>query len=1011
MANDYGPGVPVQRLAAGGTVSGFRVERVQEIPELRSSAYLFTHAKTGARLIHLYNEDDNNLFSIAFRTPVGDSTGVPHILEHSVLCGSKRFPVKDPFQEMLKGSLQTFLNAMTYPDKTVYPVSSQVEKDFYNLVDVYCDAVLNPLLTENTFYQEGWHYDLENPDGPIGIKGIVYNEMKGVFSDFSSHVGRGTISKLFPDTTYFHESGGDPEHIPELTYGQFRDFHRKFYHPSNSFIFLYGNLPSEKTLRFIDEKYLGAFEALSIDSSVGTQPLWGEPRTARIEAPAPEDEDGTASVICSWIVGESADAVSVFAQSILANYLLSTESSPLKRALVDSGLGEDLDDMCGLDSDLAQSVFSVGLRKSAPEHAQAVLGIIMDTLEREAARGLDADLIEGAVRQAEFHLREIISGHFPYNLRLADRCYRSWLNGGDPFALLAFEKPLSIIKEEMRKGGFFEGLIRRHFIDNKHRLLSIVTASPEKGKKLEAQTEEQAKRLTAGFTDEDRRRCLALTRALREQQSAPPSPEALASLPALTKDDLPREDRKVPFEKGELGGVPLITHPIFTSGIAYLDIGFDFNGVDAGLIPFIPLYLELLTRCGAAGSSYEQMAKRISLSTGGIDMTVACRTKIGTADGLFFMAFMHGKSLEPRFGEMLGIVKDLLLSPDLTNRKQIKDLLLEGRNALNSSVIHSGHSFAVTNASARLSRSRMMDELLGGVSQLRFLDAVVKQEDYDSAAGACVKLHDFLINRSACVVSVTAGDPSKFAGQLESLASSLPVKVRAVDGGGSLEIAFRFAVLCLPVKVRAGDGGGEAGHAEPVNMGYRGIEINSAVNFAARAWKINGLDAAENGRLFLLSRSLSTGYLWDKVRVEGGAYGGMSGMSVSHPVFTCASYRDPNLEETLEHFTKGLGEAVNGIPKDRVDQCIVGAIGRVDQPRTPHSLGLGETMDILTGRTGEYRREFREAILRATPEDLKRAAERVLSSRESAVTVLGSAAAFDKAASNGVAFEREKLLP
>jgi len=1002
MSVDCSVGVPVQRgLSVGDTVGGFKVEKVQKIPELRSSAYQFIHLKTGARLIHLYNEDDNNLFSIAFRTPVGDSTGVPHILEHSVLCGSKKFPLKDPFQELLKGSLQTFLNAMTYPDKTVYPVSSQVERDFYNLVDVYCDAVLNPLLTENTFYQEGWHYDLEDPADPIGIKGIVYNEMKGVFSDFASHVGRGTISKLFPDTTYFHESGGDPEHIPELTYEQFRDFHRKFYHPSNSFIFLYGNLPSEKTLGFIDEKYLRAFDALSIDSAVSPQPLWSEPRTVVIEAPAPEDEAGSASVICSWIVGESADPVSVFAQSILASYFLSTETSPMKRALVDSGLGEDLDDMCGFDTDLAQGVFSVGLRKSAPEHAQAVLDIIMNTLDKEAARGLDADLIEGAVRQAEFHLREIIGGHFPYNLRLADRCYRSWLNGGDPFALLAFEKPLSIIKEEMKNGGFFEGLIRRNFIDNRHRLLSIVTASPEKGKKLEAQTEEQAKRLTANFTEADRRRCLELTKALREQQSAPPSPEALASLPALTKGDLPREDKKVPFDKGKLGGVPLITHPIFTSGIAYLDIGFDFNGIDAGLIPFIPLYLELLTRCGAAGSSYEHMAKRISLSTGGIDMTVSCRTKIGTSDGLFFMAFMHGKSLEPRFGEMLGIVEDLLLSPDLRNRKQIKDLLLEGRNALNSSVIHSGHSFAVTNASARLSRSRMVDELLGGVSQLRFLDAVVKKEDYDSAADACVKLHDFLINRSACVVSVTAGDPSKFAGQLESLVGKLPVKVRAGDGADSINPAK------LSAKIVSGDD-----HCSNNNTtGYCGIEINSAVNFTARAWKLNGLDAAENGRMFLLSRNLSTGYLWDKVRVEGGAYGGMSGMSVSHPVFTCMSYRDPNLEETLEHFTKGLGEAVKIIPKEKVDQSIVGAIGRVDQPRTPHSLGLGETMDILTGRTAEYRREFREAVLSATPLELKRAAEKVLASRESAVTALGSAAAFDKAASNGVVFEREKLLP
>ena len=1012
MAKRKNGGVPAQDIKIGDNLGGFRAERVQQIAELRSTAYQFVHEKSGARLIHLYNGDADNLFSIAFRTPVSDSTGVPHILEHSVLCGSKRFPVKDPFQEMLKGSLQTFLNALTYPDKTVYPVSSQVEKDFYNLVDVYCDAVLNPLLTENTFYQEGWHYDLENPKDTIGIKGIVYNEMKGVFSDFSSHVGRGTIANLFPDTAYSHESGGDPEHIPDLTYKQFKDFHGKFYHPSNSFIFLYGNLPSEKTLKFINDRYLANFDKLAVDSFVKPQVLWGEPKTAVIEAPAPEEDEGSASVICTWIFGGSTDAVSAFSGSILAHYLLATETSPLKRALVDSGLGEDLDDMCGFDGELAQSVFSVGLRKSKPEHAQAVLDIVTDTLNKEAESGLDGELIEGAVRQAEFHLREITNGHFPYNLRLADRCYRSWLNGGDPFALLAFEKPLSIIKEEMAKGGFFENLIRKNLIENKHRLTSVIAASSEKGKKLEAQTAVQAERLTSKFTDEDRRRCVELTNTLREQQSTPPTPEALASLPMLNKNDLPKEGVKVPCEKGDLGGVPLIAHPIFTSGIAYLDIGFDFGGVDEALIPFIPSYLEMLTRCGAGKYSYEQMAKRISLSTGGIDASTTCRTKIGASDELFFMAFIHGKALEPRFGEMLGILEDLIAKPDLKNVKQIRDMILEGRNALNSSVIQSGHSFAVTNASARLSKSRKVDEAVGGIAQLRFLDAVVKKEGYGAMGDAFVGLHEFLINRKACVVSVTSGDPSRFTGQLESFVDKLPVKGKAGEGylnNNIGKVKNDGGYTHNPIG-EAGDGKGGCHANQMGKVEYCGIEINSAVNFVARAWKVPGLSAAEYGRLFLLSRNLSTGYLWDKIRVEGGAYGGMSGMSVSHPVFTCMSYRDPNLEGTLEHFTKGLSEIVNLIPAEKADQSIVGAIGRIDHPKTPHSAGFGETMDILTGNTFEYRREFRESLLSATPDGLKTAAERVLSSNESAVTVLGSPAAFDNAESNGMVFEREKLL-
>ncbi|MDR2591316.1 MAG: insulinase family protein [Chitinispirillales bacterium] len=1001
--------VPLQGgLKVGDAVGGFRLELIREISELRGAGYQFVHVKTGARLIHLFNDDDNNLFSIAFRTPVSDSTGVPHILEHSVLCGSKRFPVKDPFQEMLKGSLQTFLNAMTYPDKTVYPVSSQVEKDFYNLVDVYCDAVLNPLLTENTFYQEGWHYDLENLEDAIGIRGIVYNEMKGVFSDFSSHVGRGITSKLFPDTAYFHESGGDPEHIPELTYEQFKDFHKRFYHPSNSFIFVYGNLPSAKTLNYIDERYLSVFDAQPVDSSVAPQPLWREPQTAVMEAPAPSaEEEGSASVVCSWIVGRSADPVDVFSASILSGYLLSTETSPLKRALVDSGLGEDLDDMCGFDADLAQGIFSVGLRKAQPQNAQAILDIIMNTLKNEVENGLDGELIEGAVRQTEFSLREITSGHFPYNLRLADRCYRSWINGGDPFALLAFEGPLSVVKEGMKRGRFFEDFIQKNLIDNKHRLLAVVTASSEKGKKLEAQTEEQAARLTAGFTDGDKKRCLELTNTLREQQAAAAPPEALATLPTLAISDLPREGKIVPAEEGSVGGVTLITHPIFTSGIVYLDVGFDFYGVEPRYIKFIPLYLELLTRCGAGKFTYEQMAKRVSLSTGGIAASTTCQTRIGTKDEVFFMAFLHGKALEPRFGEMLGILEDILVRPELTNKKLIKDLLIEERNSLNSSIIHSGHSFAITDAAARLSRTRKLDDMLGGIAQLRFLDEIVKNEDYDSAEMACRGLHNMMINRRTCVVSMTVGDPSKFAGALEPFVGSLPSREKV--GERFQDMAQGYSDEWLELFSDADEFARR--EADSPTTSYKGIEINSAVNFAARAWRLPDTDAADKGLAYLLSRNLSTGYLWDKVRVEGGAYGGMSGSSVGHPVFSCASYRDPNLESTLAHFVGGLSEAAGAVPKKTVDQSIIGAIGRIDQPKPPHTLGFSKTMEILSGSTEEYRQQFREAVLGTTPEDLKRAAERVLAANESAVTVLGSSAALDKAQWAGIGFEREKLIP
>jgi Zn-dependent M16 (insulinase) family peptidase len=364
-------GLPSQEIKTGTVLHGFRTDRVEPVPEIHATAYIFTHAKTGARVLHLFNDDPENLFSIAFRTPSADNTGVPHVLEHSVLCGSKKFPVKDPFQEMLKGSLQTFLNALTYRDKTVYPVASQLEKDFFNLADVYCDAVFNPLLTRNTFFQEGWHFDVPDLHGPVGIKGIVYNEMKGVFSDFASHVARRTVAGLMPDTIYAFESGGDPEQIPSLSYERFTEFHRRFYHPSNSYIFLYGSIPSEKTLRFLDDHYLADFSAPPQRAAIARQPLWHAPRRLSFEAPAQKEDDGTATVLLAWIFGESSDPLSALCGTVVGHYLLGTESSPLRRALVDSGLGEDLDETSGFGIEAVQSFFIAGLRKTRPGNAEA----------------------------------------------------------------------------------------------------------------------------------------------------------------------------------------------------------------------------------------------------------------------------------------------------------------------------------------------------------------------------------------------------------------------------------------------------------------------------------------------------------------------------------------------------------------------------------------------------------------------------------------------------------------
>jgi hypothetical protein len=978
-----------QQIALDRNIEGFTCTGVEEIPELRSTAYVFFHEKTGARLLHLFNDDPNNLFSIAFRTPVSDSTGVPHILEHSVLGGSRKFPLKDPFQELLKGSLQTFLNALTYPDKTVYPVSSQVEADFFNLVDVYCDAVFHPLLTGNTFSQEGWHFDLEKINDPVGIKGIVYNEMKGVFSDFASHVERRLVSFLFPDTSYFYESGGEPEHITDLTYEEFRRFHSRFYHPSNSFIVLYGSIPSEKTLGFLHTHYLAAFDRIIPAAEIKSQPDWKSPRRAVIDAPAPEKDAGLATVAVAWKFGLSSDPLVSLLGRILYRYLMGTESSPLKRALIDCGLGEDLDDICGFGTEFVHGIFSVGLRKSKPEHADAVEALVFAALKKEIKDGLDERLLEGAIRQTEFRLREITdAGRFPFNLLLAERCYRSWLYGGDPLAHLAFEKPLGVIREKKKTGcNWFAEKIREMLIINPHYLRITVRASPDMGKKLETQSQEQARKLSAHFTEVDRQRILDQTKLLIEEQKKPSPPEAIAMLPRLKKSDLPFKNQEVPVSRTRIADAEAFLHPLFTSGIVYCDIGFDCRTVPPDLLMYLPLYGDLLVKCGTADFSYEEMSKRITLSTGGIDSSTLCETKTGdlaSASELAFSCFFHARALVERCGEMIEILWDLFHTPDLSNAKQIKDVLFEMRNDLNASIISSGHHFAVTHASSNLVRSRFLDEALDGITQLRFLDRLIRANALDEIAAAMKKLHSLVVNGpSACTVSITADDPSPTAQAVQRLIASLPVAPEA----------------------------GPAANGFTERIASTGFEISSSVNFVAKAWSLGPLSAERLGRLLLLSRNLSTGYLWDKVRVQGGAYGGMAMISGGHPVFACASYRDPNLSSTLSHFEKGLEEVAAGLAPDAVDQSIIGTIGRLDAPRSPHEKGFGETVAILCGRTPEFRQQVREAVLSATSKDLAVAARELLDNRHSSVTVLGSTSSFDKAEQEDTYFVREPLLP
>lgn len=969
-------------LAAGSTAAGFVVDRIQQIPELRCTALQLTHVKTGARLLHLHNEDPNNLFCCAFRTPVFDSTGVPHILEHSVLGGSRKFPVKDPFQQVLKCSLQTFLNALTYPDKTLYPVASQVDKDYYNLVDIYCDAVFHPLLTRNTFYQEGWHFDVEDTAKPVSIKGIVYNEMKGVFSEFTNHVARRTLSALYPDTTYFHESGGDPEHIPALTYESFKSFHERFYHPSNSFIFVYGAQDTVRTCEFLDRHYLSAFDRITVDSAVVAQKPWDSPREVTIDAPAPAEDAGTATVNVCWLAGAASDPVRTFAFNVLARYLLDGESSPLRRALIDSGLGEDLDAIAGFEADLVQSMFAAGLRKTKAEHAPAIRKIIFDTLRAQTGTAMDEQLLEGCLRQAEFSLREVAdSGRWPYGLKLAERVYRSWIYGRRPPRPPPVRTTLAAIRAD-GAATFFRNLIRTALLENPHHVVCTVKASPEMADQLQKQTEAQAQELSRNFAPADIQKYHRITTDLLAEQKRQPTATELASLPRIGRSDLPARGIDTPVQESSHAGVRILAHPIFCGGIVYCDLGFDCAGIPASLQPFIPIYTELLARCGAGSFTAEQMATRVSLATGGIASSHMLEPGAGLSAAMEQRLWIHAKCLPERFDDMTAILRDMLFAPRLNDPKLIADILLEMRNGMHSSIIGSGHQYAATHAAAQLDAIRARSETIDGIAQLRLLDQLARDKDPDALVERVRELHALVASRTGAIVSVTADTPDRWGTAMASLASGL-----AANAPASHE--------------RPQDPS-----ANPCNTG---IEIGASVNFVAKAWRLPLLDPHTVGQLGVLSANLSRGFLWDRVRVEGGAYGSFASMGSHYPVFVCSSYRDPNLERTLQAFDDAVAFGTTRISDSEVDESVVSTIGQLDKPHTPHARGYSETLALMTGRTREYRQQVRDAILGATAQKVRTAAEMISGAKQCAVTVLGGAQALGST-SAGLALERQALL-
>lgn len=952
---------------------GFTLMREVAIPEIDATACLYRHDRTGAELLSITNQDENKVFGITFRTPPQDSTGVAHILEHSVLCGSEKYPVKEPFVELLKGSLQTFLNAFTYPDKTCYPVASQHLKDFYNLVDIYMDAVLHPRLTRETHAQEAWHHEYDRGTGTLTYKGVVFNEMKGVYASPDMMLSEYCQRILFPDVTYGIDYGGDPAAIPDLTWEGLRDFHRRYYHPSNARIYFYGDDDPEERLRKMSA-YLEGYEAQPIDSSIARQPPLEGPYAVEQFYPAGEDNESGVFVAVNWLVGQPDSAETLFGLQILSHILTGTPANPLRKALLDSGLGEDTIGV-GLESQIQQAFYSIGLRGVAAGDEQAVEDLVVSTLQQIVEHRLDRKTIEASLNTTEFNLREGNTGSFPRGLAMMIATMQTWLYDQDPLQPLQFEAPLRSIKQRIEKGEpYFETLIRTHLLDNPQRIRLDFKPDPEFTAKRDAEEQARLAQVKAACTPEQLEAIAAEAEALTLAQSAPDSPEALAQLPTLTLKDLDPTIRTIPTEKTETDGTIFLYHPMPTHGIVYLDLGFDLGRVPEELIPYVPIWSQAILEAGTESEDYVTLLQRIGRTTGGVDAETYVTTKVvQDRDGIAWI-FFRGKALTAQAEELVNIFRDLFTTTRFDLQDRIRQIVLEEKSGLESDIVPSGHRMAGMRSKAVFSASDRLYERMNGLSYFQFIRKLSQElhTNWKGVEATLRSLSECLFRRTGMVVNLTAAAEDR--ARLEALAAKLVFTLPA----GSLDV---------PRLVPPGERPGRS----------EAWVIPAPVQYVSHTLPLLTHQKRIDGSSLVVTRYLRSSWLWDQVRVQGGAYGGFCGLDYRSGLFSFGSYRDPNLDRTIDIYRKTADYLKSLTLTDaELTKAMIGTIGDFDGYLFPDAKGFLAMTRFLAGDTDAQRQKLRDEVLGTRQDDFRKFGELLAASFDQGFTAaLGGQPAFD----------------
>lgn len=924
------------------------------VEDVQSDGFILRHKKSGARIAILSNNDDNKVFYIGFRTPPEDETGVPHIIEHTTLCGSKKFPVKDPFIELAKGSLNTFLNAMTYPDKTVYPVASCNDQDFKNLMDVYLDAVFNPNITkyEEIFKQEGWHYELTGKDDELKINGVVYNEMKGAYSSPDEVLSSQIYRSLFPDNTYGKDSGGNPEYIPKLTYEAYLDFYHKYYHPSNSYIYLYGDMDVVERLEWLDKEYLSLYDYKKVNSEINKQPAFDEIKNVEAQYSITMDDSQENKTYLSYnrVVGDTLDEMLYQAFDVLDYALVSSPGAPVKQALIDAGIGDDV--YGSYDAGILQPVFSFVAKNANASQADEFENIIENTLKEVVKTGINKEALLAGINSSEFKFREADFGQFPKGLLFGLNCLDSWLfDDMKPFIHLECLGTFAKLRKAVDTD-YFEKLIQEYLLDNTHG--SSVTVKPKRGLGNERE-EALAKELSdykASLSDEEIKKLIEDTEHLKKYQEEPSSDEDLRKLPMLTRADMKKNAMPFSNIEDELLDVKVVRHDIESNGIDYISFLFDAGDFAQSELGYLGFFTNALGLVSTEKYSYTDLANATNIYTGGISTGTASHPDIKDRNNFVFKFEVKLKVLEKNLDKALELMEQMLLSSDFTDTKRLGELVAQIKARLQANLSSSGHLVAAMRSMSSFSRYALYQDELKGIAFYRSICRIEKElsESPKSVSDKLAAIAKKLFARNRMLIS--------FTGNNEAYGNAKPSLEKVMTGFNKMSAVGNQAEVHF-------------------NTAKEAFIDASQIQYVAKTGDFICEGYEYTGALRLLRIILSYDYLWINVRVKGGAYGCMNTFLRSGESYF-VSYRDPNLSDTLDVYDR-IPEYIKSFSPDERDMTkyIIGTFSALDTPMNPEAKGSRSLSAYLEGITYEQIQKERNEILNAQPEDIRRLADLV----------------------------------